>query len=109
MGDASQFAFFALLVLFLLTLPWLQRWRADGWLGIVALGAACLALRHQRHTPLFAVCVAAPLAAHLDAVARGAVAQPFGSLSRAAQRLLGTGLVALVAVQLWGAAARVAP
>jgi len=105
-GDPSQWAFVALLVLFLLTLPWLQRWRADGWLGVVALGAAGLALRHQRHTPLFAVCVAAPLAAHLDAVARGAVAQPLGALSRAAQRLLGAGLVGLVAVQLWIAGAR---
>ena len=105
-GDPSQWAFVALLLLFLLTLPWVQRWRTDAWLAVVALGAAVLALRHQRHTPLFAVCVAAPLAAHLDALARGALTQPFGSLSRAAQRLLGAGLVVLVAALAWGTVAR---
>jgi len=64
--DPGQFAFFLMLALFVATLPFARQLRSQGWQVALAACAAVLALRYQRHTPVFAICAAAPLAAQLE-------------------------------------------
>lgn len=57
LGDTSQLPFFLLAALFLVSLPLsLGRFREEGWHALAGLVALYLALKHQRHTALFAVC-----------------------------------------------------
>ena len=98
--EAAQFAFFVMLGLFLATTAFSPDWRRNGWQAVLAFGIACLALRHQRHTPLFALCAAAPLAAQLDTAAVWLGRRLTFSFSLFSQRLLGVGIIALAVTQL---------
>ncbi|MBI4516394.1 MAG: hypothetical protein HY699_11335 [Deltaproteobacteria bacterium] len=97
-GDASQTTFFVLLALFVLTLPW-ARWRARPWEIALAIGCAVMALRHQRHTPVFALTAAVAVTAQLAAAVRR---RPWRvpALSAAAQRALAAGLIAIALAQV---------
>jgi len=99
-SDTAQFVFFAMLGLFVATLPFARRRSEDGWRVVLAFGAGVLALRHQRHTPVFALCAAAPLAAQLDGAAEWVTHHIATALGTAAQRLIATALLLLAALQL---------
>jgi hypothetical protein len=98
-ADAGQFAFFAMLALFAATVPFARHWRARGWEVALSVIAAYLALRHQRHTPVFALCAAAPLAAQAQrALLWSGIG--IGRLGATAQRLLAIALGTLAAMQI---------
>ena len=99
-SDAAQFVFFAMLGLLVPTLPFGRRWREDGSRIVLALGVGVLALRHQRHTPVFALCAAAPLAAQLDGAVDWLTRNTAIALSLAAQRLIVAALFILAALQV---------
>jgi hypothetical protein len=98
--DVAQFVFFAMLGALLLTLPLRRDWRENGWEVLLALGVGGLALRHQRHTPVFALCAAAPLAAQLESAKSWLVERSTFALSLAAQRIISISIVALALLQL---------
>lgn len=64
--DVAQWAFFATLAALVATLFSGGQRRAHWWQVGLALATGALAVRQQRHTPVFAVCAAVPLAAQLD-------------------------------------------
>jgi hypothetical protein len=97
--EAAQFAFFVMLGLFLATLVFMRDWRRDGWQAALALGVGLLALRHQRHTPVFALCVAAPLAMQVDSAVRWLGQRSGFVLGPASRRLIGAAIVLLAALQ----------
>jgi hypothetical protein len=98
--DVAQFVFFAMLGALCLTLPLRRDWRESGWEALLALGVGVLALRHQRHTPVFALCAAAPLAEQLESTKGWFAARSSFALSRAAQRIIGLGIVTLALLQI---------
>jgi hypothetical protein len=98
--DAAQFIFFALFAALVATLPWRRSWRDDGWKAVLALAVGVLAVRHQRHTPAFALCAAAPLAAQLEHAKDWVARRSSFALSAGAQRVIGFGIVALALLQL---------
>jgi hypothetical protein len=98
--DAAQFVFFAMFAALVLTLPLRHHWRRTGWEALLALGVGVLALRHQRHTPVFALCAAAPLAAQLESTKAWGAARSTFSLSLAAQRIIGFAVAVLALLQL---------
>ena len=102
----SQFAFFAMLLLFAATVPFTQRAGEHGWRLIVAAAGAWLALRHARHTPVFALCAAAPLAAQLEHATRWLVGRTAFQLHAVSRRVIAAGMLALVAVQFGLTASR---
>ncbi len=55
-------AFSLLLGTWMATLPWLPRRQGEWWRVLIAFFTAWFAVRHQRHVPVFALCVAAPFA-----------------------------------------------
>ncbi len=99
-ADVSHFVFFVFLGLLVLTLPLLRDWREHGWEVVLSLGVGLLAVRHQRHTPVFALCAAAPVAARLEQAMSWLDQKPAVALGAAAQRLLTAGLVTLAVLQL---------
>ena len=105
--DVAQFVFFAMFVALALTLPLRRQWRADGWEAMLALGVGVLALRHQRHTPVFALCATAPLAAQLEQTKNWFAERTAFVLSVAAQRIVGGGIAVLAVLQLSLTGARV--
>jgi len=98
--DAAQFVFFALFAALVATLPLRRNWRDDGWEAVLAVGVGVLALRHQRHTPVFALCAAAPLAAQLEQTRDWVARRSSFALSPGAQRIVSFGIVALALLQL---------
>lgn len=104
-GDPTQWPFWVLLLACAATLPFARLLRESPWRAVLVLGTAVLALRHQRHVPLFAICAAAPLA---DQLANAAARLPASiTLSAPARRLLGGAVTALAVLQLGLLAARV--
>jgi len=99
-SDTGQFVFFAMLGLLVVTVPLTTHWRARGWEVVLALAIGVLAVRHQRHTPVFALCAAAPLAAQVDAAARWLAQRSSVVLSRGSLRVIGLALVTLALLQL---------
>ncbi|MFQ5665192.1 MAG: hypothetical protein ACE5I7_02050 [Candidatus Binatia bacterium] len=99
-ADVAQFAFFAMLGVFVLTLPCRRDWRQRGWEALLALGVGLLALRHQRHTPVFAVCAAVPLATQLQSAKDWLARRSPFALSASGQRLIAGAVVALASLQL---------
>ncbi|MBI1817349.1 MAG: hypothetical protein HYR72_20440 [Deltaproteobacteria bacterium] len=97
-GDVSQQTFFALLALYIVTLPF-ARWREQSWQTVLAIATAAMALQHQRHTPVFAIAAAAPTAAQMAAAVRWWPWRRF-VFSAGAQRLLGGALIALALAQV---------
>jgi hypothetical protein len=100
LSDPALGAFFLLLVLVLLTLPFAREWRRRSWWLALLLIAAAMALRHQRHTPLFALFAAAPLADQVSALAARAQRRWRGGLSATAKGAIALGLVALATTQI---------
>jgi hypothetical protein len=98
--EGAQFAFFVMLGLFLATVAFVRDWRRDGWQAVLALGMGFLALRHQRHTPVFALCASTPLAAQLDSAVEWLGRRAAFSFSPFSRRLLGGAIIALAAAQL---------
>jgi hypothetical protein len=98
---AEHLAFYGMFALFLASLPFGRDWRRHGWEMLLALGIGLLAVRHQRHTPVFALCAAAPLAAQLENARRWVAQRSAISFSSASRRLLGAGIIALAVTQLW--------
>lgn len=98
---AEHLAFFGMLVLFLASLPFARDWRRHGWEVLLTLGIGLLAVRHQRHTPVFALCVAAPLASQLENARQWVAQRSAVSFSSASRRLLGAAVIALAVTQLW--------
>jgi hypothetical protein len=92
-------AFFVMLGVLAATLPLARQWRDQGWRIVLALGVGLFAIRHQRHTPVFALCAAVPLAAQLELLAEPLQRRGL-RLSSAAQGLIRGGLVALAVAQL---------
>lgn len=99
-GDPAQRPFLLLLALFALTLPFSRLLRARPWWAAIAIGVSLMALRSQRHTPLVALCAAAPLADQLDAVLTRLAARTRFRFSSAATTLVALGLVGLAGAQL---------
>ena len=99
-SDASQFVFFAMLGLFVITVPVATQWRSRGWEIVLALATGVLAARHQRHTPVFALCAAAPLTAQLDAAVRWVGQRSSVALSDGARRVINLALVVLAVLQI---------
>jgi hypothetical protein len=88
-----------------LTLPFARVLRTSPWRAVLLIGTAVLALRHQRHVPLFAICAAAPLADQIgNALAR---LRPL-DLSLAARRILSSAVLAIAVLQIALLATRIA-
>ena len=98
--ESEHSAFFAMLAVFCLTLPFFRQWRSRGWEIVLGLGAGFFAIRHQRHTPVFALCAAVPLAAQLDGAVAWLNRRGVVGLSQSAQRILQVGLMVLGVLQL---------
>lgn len=98
--EVAHLAFFTMFVLFLATLMCTHNWRRDGWQTVLAVSMGLLALRHQRHTPVFALCAAAPLASQLAGTARRIRPDSALALGVASRRIIGSALVVLALLQL---------
>jgi hypothetical protein len=98
---AEHLAFYGMFALFLASLPFGREWRRHGWQVLLTVTVGVLAVRHQRHTPVFALCAAAPLASQLENARRWLAQRSAVSFSSASRRLLGAGIIALAAAQLW--------
>lgn len=98
--DVAQFVFFAMLAALVITLPLRRHWREDGWEALLAIGVGLLAVRHQRHTPVFALCAAAPLAAQLESAKHWLTSRSSFALSSAAQRIIAFSIGALAVLQV---------
>jgi hypothetical protein len=96
--DPAHVTYLILVVAFVLTLPFAS-WRTQGWAVLLALGTAVMAMRHQRHTPVFALIAAGPIAAQLAA---GVAWWPWRRvpIGTAAQRAIAVGLVAIALAQV---------
>ena len=97
----EHLAFFSMLTLFLASLPFARNWRRDGWEALLAVGIGVLAVRHQRHTPVFALCAAAPLASQLESASQWVAERWALAFSPPARRLLSGAVIALALTQLW--------
>jgi hypothetical protein len=97
---AEHGPFWVLLALVVATLPFATRARARPFWPALALVLGAMALRHQRHTPLFALAVAGLLAEGLDGASRRLQARAAIRLSRISLAILGVALVGLAATQL---------
>jgi hypothetical protein len=99
-GDVSQLVFFGMAGLFVVTLPFFRDWRTSAWQPVLALISGGLALRAQRHTPVFALCAITPLAAQLDEAVRWVTRRSIFVLSAASQRVIAAAIVGVAALQL---------
>ena len=99
-SDVAQFVFFAMCVALVATLPLRRHWRETGWEALLALGVGLLAVRHQRHTPVFALCAAAPLTTQLENTKEWIAGRSSFVLSPTAQRIIGVSIVTLAVLQL---------
>ncbi len=89
-----------LLAVLAVTLPFARLLRRHPWWGIALGGLALMALQSQRHTPLFALCAAAPLADQLDAALEWLERRVPLRLSSPARAALALGLCAVALVQV---------
>ena len=96
----AHLGFFCMLALFLLTLPFLRDWRRDGWEALLAFAVGVMAVRHQRHTPVFALCVAAPLACQLEQALKWMAARTTLALTTTSRRAIGAAIVILALLQM---------
>ena len=99
-GDVGQLVFFGMLALFVGTLPFARGWRRHGWQVLIALGLGVFAVRHQRHTPVFALSAAAPLATQLDTLTSWLRQRASFALGRGARTILNCAFGGLALLQL---------
>jgi hypothetical protein len=102
-GDPAQWPFWAMLIATALTLPFARLLRRSPWRAALVIGTAFLALRHQRHVPLFAICAAAPLADQL-AAALGRARRL--ELSEGAARVVAAAVLVMAIFQIGALAVR---
>jgi hypothetical protein len=98
--ETAQFAFLTMFLLLCATSVYTRDWRRHGWQIVLAAGIGLLALRHQRHTPVFALCAAAPLASQLTAALRRIGPRLPFALGLGSRRMIGAAMVVLALLQL---------
>ncbi len=104
-GDPTQWPFWAILAATAVTVPYARLLRESPWRAALVAITAILALRSQRHVPLFAICAAAPLADQLGAaIARSRLP----ALSAAARTIIASAVLLMAIAQLALAANRLA-
>ncbi|MEO8606170.1 MAG: hypothetical protein ABI629_26600, partial [bacterium] len=108
LADPAQRPFVLMLALLIVTLPFSRLLRREWWWAALIGGLAVVAVRQQRHTPLFALCAAAPLADQCDAALTWCAARTRFRLSAAATGLLAFAVAAFGLVQLLLAGGRLA-
>lgn len=99
LGDPAQWSFLMLLGVFAATLPFARAVRDRPLPVVLAVAVGIMALRQQRHTPLFALCVAAPLSDQIDAAVAWARRRYSATLSRQALTILALGALLIAAAQ----------
>jgi len=104
--DSAHAPFLVLLLALAATLPFARTLRRRPWWAVLIAITAAMAVRQQRHVPLFALCAAAPLADQLDAMLAWLRGRSAFRLSHSAANTLALGLVALAMLQLTLLAAR---
>jgi hypothetical protein len=107
LSDPAQWSFLFLLALLVGTAPFGRVLRQRPWWAVLVAAVAVMALLHQRHTPLFALCAAAPLAEQVEAAARWLGRRGL-ALSTAAVRALCVAAGLLAVVQLVSVGSRMA-
>ncbi len=95
-GDPTQWPFWIALITLAGTAPFSSLRRKSPWRLVLVFGTAVLALRHQRHVPLFALCAAAPLADQID----GAAARFGAALSAPAVRTIAAASMLMASLQI---------
>jgi hypothetical protein len=105
-GDPGQRPAVLLLAALVATLPWARLLRRRWWWAALLALVVAMTLRSQRHTPLLALCAAAPLADQLQHLADRLAARTRWQLSTAATTILAVALAALAALQVGGVGAR---
>lgn len=99
-GDAAHAPFLLLLAATIATLPFARMLRQRPWRGALVAIVAAMAVRHQRHIPLFALCAAAPLAAQAEGALAWLRARTAFRLSATATAAVGAALICLALVQV---------
>ena len=107
LSDPAHLPVLLLLTALLATLPFARTLRRRPWWAVLTALVAVMALRHQRHTPLLALVIAAPLAEQLDAARSWMRARTSFRLSPSSQGLVATALAALALIQVGLLSARV--
>ncbi len=108
LADPALRPFVVLLLAVVATLPFARLLRRRWWWAAIVAGLAVMALRSQRHTPLFAIVAAAPLADQAEAALAWLKARTRLRLSAAATLLVAAALAALAVLQLTSLGARLA-
>ena len=99
LGDPAQTPFFVLLGGLIATLPFARTLRRRPWWAALVAIVAVMALRHERHVPLFALVAAAPLAEQVDAGLDWLQSRTRFRLSATATSAVAIALVGLALVQ----------
>jgi hypothetical protein len=99
LSGPAKWSVLFMLALLVVTAPFGRLLRQRPWWAVLVVVIAAMAFRHQRHTPLLALCAAAPLADQARAAA-GWVARRGLVLSTTALRLLSVALASLALLQL---------
>lgn len=104
--DPAHRPFALMLLAWIITLPFARLLRRRWWWAALVAGLALMAWRQQRHTPLFALCAAAPLADQAAAALVWLRTRVALRLSPATHLLLAVALSVFAAIQLFRVAAR---
>lgn len=105
-ADSGQRPAVLLLVALGATLPWARLLRRRLWWAALVALVAAMTLRSQRHTPLLALCAAAPLADQLQHLFERVAARTRWRLSGTATAIVAVALLGLAALQLGGRGAQ---
>lgn len=99
-ADPGQRPAVAMLLAMAASLPFTRLLRRRWWWAALVALMVAMALRSQRHTPLLALCAAAPLADQLERLLARLAARTSFRLSAAATALVALALCGLAAAQL---------
>ena len=100
LGDPAHVPFLVLLALLITTLPLARTLRRQPWWAALVTITAIMAVRQQRHIPLFGLCAAAPLADQLDAALARLRAATATRPSAGARTAVALGLAGLALMQV---------
>jgi hypothetical protein len=106
-GDAAHAPFLLLLAGTIATVPFARLLRQRPWRAALVAIVAAMAVRHQRHIPLFALCAAAPLAEQAEGALAWLRARSAFHLSATATAAVTVALIGLALVQTALLSARV--
>jgi hypothetical protein len=107
LADPAHLPFLVLLGAWVATLPFSHAARRQPWRAVLVAITALMALRHQRHTPLLALCAAAPLAEQVEATLAWVRARTRFQLSATATIIVALAVTGLAAAQVLRLAQRV--